>query len=72
MSDIQQRLFRKGDRVEMTTYARSLHRNARSYRGTVCGFGRGPNLVRVRRDRCVTVQTWHVDFWRAVPLGAEE
>jgi len=64
-SDYARNRFRLGDRVRLSNEGRAMF--PRFGTATIVGFCRQDDLVNLRRDRRVQVESWHIDLLEAVP-----
>ena len=49
-----------------------LRCNLRGCKGVLVGFGRRPDLIRVRRDDIKTIYSYHYSFWRRAKTFVEQ
>lgn len=67
-------MFEIGDRVQVTRLALSSNLNfAPGDFGTVVGFSRLENCIRIKPDNKKSISTYHMKFWELIPsshLGA--
>lgn len=58
--------FSQGDRVVMTEQGLKQGLGSRSKTGVVKGYAKSGNVI-VHRDGLKRADSWHPNFWRALP-----
>lgn len=63
--EMRVRMTAEGERVLLRHANRRASNRVKT--GTVKGFSRNPELVRIRRDEHLQLQRYHINFWEPIP-----